>query len=195
MCPPMEETRDDRRLLRWVRPVVVLLVVLGCLFRFSGLTRMVFRNDEAHTGTVIAGARPHEIQNALFDGASHSPTELLEYQFPRPGVSWSDSIRCLFEIDPKQGPTYFVAARAWVSALGPSTVVLRSLGSLLGMVCLPLVYLLGRELFQDRLVGWVAAGLMAVSPLRIVYDREARPYALWALFILLCSWLLLIPKK
>ena len=170
--------------------MVLALVAAGCVFRFSGLELTVFRNDEAQTGTFIAGASQLEIRSELFDGSERAPSEVLELQFPRPGTSWMDTVRSALEYDPKQVSTYFIAARAWLILLPPSIPVLRSFGALLGILCLPLVYLLGRDLFESRLVGWVAVGVMAVSPFRIVYDRDARPYPLWAICILLATWLL-----
>jgi uncharacterized membrane protein len=60
---------------------------------------------------------------------------------------------------------------------------------------LPLVFLLGRELFRRSLEGWVAVGLVAVSPLHLVYAQEARQYILWVDLVLLSCWLLLLALK
>jgi uncharacterized membrane protein len=174
---------------------VIALVVLGSVLRFGDITRAAVRNDEGQTCWAIAGSNPEEIREELYSGEIYTPAEVLEYQFPRPGTSWLDTVRGLARSDPKQSPLYYVTARWWVQTFGSSVAVLRSFGTLLGLLCLPLVYLLARELFEDPLVAWVAVGVVAVSPIRVVYDRDARPYAMWAIFIVLCSWLLLVAVR
>ncbi|MEG3987264.1 hypothetical protein QUA13_08880 [Microcoleus sp. S28C3] len=38
---------------------------------------------------------------------------------------------------------------------------------------------------------WIAVGLLAVSPLHVLYAQEARPYCLWpALILISCASLL-----
>jgi uncharacterized membrane protein len=74
---------------------------------------------------------------------------------------------------------------------GPSVVVLRAFSALFGVLCLPLVFLLARELFGRSLEGWVAVALVAVSPIFVAYSQEARQYALWIDLVILASWLLL----
>jgi uncharacterized membrane protein len=53
------------------------------------------------------------------------------------------------------------------------------------------MYWLCLELFESSLTPWLAVSLLAVSPFQIVYAREARPYSLFVLIILLSSAALL----
>ncbi|MBP7411148.1 glycosyltransferase family 39 protein [Methanoculleus sp. 10] len=59
---------------------------------------------------------------------------------------------------------------------GESEFVLRLLPALLGVLTIPVVYLVGKE-FRDRDVGLIAAALLAFSPFHIFYSQEARAYA------------------
>ena len=184
---------DD--VLRWVRRCAIALALLGALIRFNGLGEKVFWLDEAHTGRVIAGSFMWEVINDVFDNRAHTREELLVHQFPRVDRTAADTVRILAKEDPKQAPLYFVLARTWVRVFGPSVVVLRAFSALFGVLCLPLVFFLGRELFGRSLEGWVAVGLVAISPVFVVYSQEARQYALWIDLVILASWALLVAVR
>lgn len=68
-------------------------------------------------------------------------------------------------------------------ALGGSEWLLRLPSAVAGIIAIPLLYALGRELF-DGPTGLVAALLLAVSPLHIWHAQEARMYALVAVLTL-----------
>ncbi|WP_332449308.1 glycosyltransferase family 39 protein [Methanoculleus sp.] len=59
---------------------------------------------------------------------------------------------------------------------GASEFVLRFLPALLGVLTIPVIYLIGTE-FRDRNVGLIAAALLTFSPFHIFYSQEARAYA------------------
>jgi uncharacterized membrane protein len=177
--------------LRWIRAVAIALVVIGCALRFVGLSSKVVWNDETHTGTVVAGASTEEIRLELLNGRVSTREEILAYQFPRADRSVFDSVAALYWDQPKHPPLYFVLARSWVTIFGPSIGVLRGLSASLSLLCLPLVYVLCRELADDDASPWLAVGLISVSPLHLVYAQEARQYSLWLFFVLLASWCLL----
>ncbi len=185
----------DEMTLRWVRGCAIALAILGAFIRLDGLGSKVFWHDEAHTGRVIAGSRKWEVVQEIFDGRVHTRAEMLAHQFPRESRTTADTVRVLAREDPRQVMLYFVLARAWVKAFGSSTEVLRAFSAVLGILALPLVFLLARELFGRSLEGWTAVGLLAVSPLFFVYSQEARQYMLWVDFVLLASWLLLLAQR
>jgi len=185
----------EDRVLRWVRVCAITLVVAGLLFRFSGLDSKVFWWDESHTGRAIAGSFWPEILEDVYDGQVRTRDEILVHQFPREGRTTVTTMRVLVWEDPRQVPLYFVLARFWVKVFGASTTILRAFSAVLSMICLPLTFLLARELFGRSLEGWVAVGLVAVSPLHLVYAQEARQYILWVDLVLLSCWLLLLALK
>ena len=59
---------------------------------------------------------------------------------------------------------------------GESEFVLRFLPALLGVLTIPVIYLIGKE-FRDKNVGLLAAALLTFSPFHIFYSQEARAYA------------------
>ncbi len=180
---------------RWVATVAMSLVVVGCAVRFAGLGHGVVWLDEGFTGLRISGAPSAEVARELYDSGAVTPSRLLEFQFPRPGSSWLTTVRELVRNDPKQVPLYYVLARWWVVVFGPSVAVTRSLSAAAGVLVLPLLFLLGSELFGDRRAGWIAAALTAVSPVHVVYSQEARPYSLWVLMTVFSSWVLLVAAR
>ena len=77
-------------------------------------------------------------------------------------------------------------------ALGDSEFPFRLPYALYGILSLPLIYLLGRRLFDER-VGALACFLLALSAFHIQYSQEARYYAplvfycLSALYCMICA--------
>lgn len=91
-------------------------------------------------------------------------------------------------------PTYFVLTHFWMKlfsgdgGLG-SLWAGRSLSAILGIVSIPAIFGLGCLAFRSRLVGQIAAALMAVSPYGIYQAQEARHYTLavlWSIASLAC---------
>ncbi|WP_292366634.1 MULTISPECIES: glycosyltransferase family 39 protein [unclassified Methanoculleus] len=73
-------------------------------------------------------------------------------------------------------PPLFYWLEHGMLVFGESEFVLRFLPALLGVLTIPVVYLIGSE-FRDRNVGLIAAALLAFSPFHIFYSQEARAYA------------------
>jgi len=65
---------------------------------------------------------------------------------------------------------------------GNSEVVLRFIPALLGVLTIPLIYLVGRE-FMDRNTGIIAAAACAFSPFLVFYSQEARAYSMMLFFV------------
>lgn len=74
-----------------------------------------------------------------------------------------------------------------VRLLGYGPLAVRVPALVAGTACIPLMYLLGRELY-DRRAGLVAAVLMAIAPLGVWYSGEARMYALYLCLSILALW-------
>ncbi len=75
-------------------------------------------------------------------------------------------------------PLSFVVAWFWAMVFGDGDGALRSLYALEGVLAIPVVFALVRDLRLSRRVALVAALLVATNPMLIWYSREARPYAL-----------------
>ena len=75
------------------------------------------------------------------------------------------------------GPLYFLLLRGWIGLTGRSEYAMRFLSLLFGVLCVPLVYALGRRLF-DRPTGLLAALLVCASPYLAWYSQEVKMYTL-----------------
>jgi mannosyltransferase len=77
-------------------------------------------------------------------------------------------------------PLYYALAWLWTQITGTGEVGLRSLSALAGVATVPVAYLIGAEL-RDQRAGIAAAALTAVNPMLVWYSQEARAYALLVL--------------
>jgi uncharacterized membrane protein len=97
-------------------------------------------------------------------------------------------------------PLYFVLAHWWMD-LFPiddglvSLWVARSFPALLGAASIPAIFGLGVLAFRSRLVGHIAAAIMAVSPYGIFLAQEARHYTLAILWVIASLCCLVIAVK
>jgi mannosyltransferase len=82
---------------------------------------------------------------------------------------------------------YYILLRYWL-LLGHSDGFVRGLSALFSVATVPLLYDLGRRLF-DRQIAIVAAFLLATHAYHIRYAQEARSYAMVVFLCVLASWL------
>ncbi|WP_413163054.1 hypothetical protein ACL6C3_27895 [Capilliphycus salinus ALCB114379] len=93
-------------------------------------------------------------------------------------------------------PVYFMLTHAWVWLFGGdgdmvSIWAARSLSAILGAASVPAMFALAWVAFRSRLVGQIAAALMAVSPYGVYLAQEARHYTL-AVILIIASFACLI---
>jgi mannosyltransferase len=105
------------------------------------------------------------------------------------GGSWLDAVRLPLTIPttPKP-PLSFIVTRLSLLVLGDYVFVLRWPSALFATLTIPLVYALGKALF-DRRVGLLGAFLLAIAPLHVRYAQEARMYAMFAFLSVLNLYL------
>jgi uncharacterized membrane protein len=70
--------------------------------------------------------------------------------------------------------------------LGNNEVILRFIPAVVGVLTIPLFYLIGKE-FLDRNAGLIAAAACTFSPFLIFYSQEARAYMLMLFFVALAT--------
>ncbi len=87
-------------------------------------------------------------------------------------------------------PLHYLLLHVWLRWFGFGPWQARLLSVLFGTLAVAMMYLLARYVF-DRRTAVVAASLLAVSQLGVMYAQEARPYA-QLLFFVLCSILLFV---
>jgi mannosyltransferase len=99
-------------------------------------------------------------------------------------LDWYNFARILWRREANMSLYYFLL-HFWLH-FGGSEFFVRALSVLFAVASVPVVYLLGRRLFDSR-VGLIAAALMAVNAYHVQYSQDARSYSLMVLLCLLSS--------
>lgn len=87
-------------------------------------------------------------------------------------------------------PLALLALHGWARLAGDSVLALRWLAALFSLVALAAAYRIARRLGGSR-AGWIALGILAISPYQIHYGQFARNYSLWMAGSALSLWFLL----
>ena len=176
-----------------LRLLMISLLILGIVFRFANLDRKVYWLDETYTSLRISGYTTSELAEGVqpLSGRAISVEDLTanlqKYQQINTEKSLIDTVRSLVLEDPQHPPLYYIIARFWSQWFGSSPAVIKSLSAFVSLLIFPCVYWLCLELFESNLIGLVAMGMIAISPLHLLYAQEARQYVLWTSTILLSS--------
>jgi uncharacterized membrane protein len=176
---------------RWLRILMIVLLVLGIGLRGVNLSQKLYWADEAFTSLRISGYTLKEVAQEVERDQPITVADFQKYQRPPADKNISHTISGLITEEPQLTPLYFVMVRLWTQGFGYSVEAVRSLSVMLGILAIVAMYGLGLELFQSAPIALMAATLLAVSPFHVVYAQEARPYSLLTLMLLLSSGLLL----
>jgi len=101
-------------------------------------------------------------------------------------LSFHDMMASL-QVSDRHPPLHYIVLWGVVRTIGDSEFAVRLPSLIAGTLVIPVLYLLGRDLY-DRRTGLIAAAFGAASPLLIWYAQEARMYAFVTLFGLLAVW-------
>jgi len=183
--------KNKQNLPIWLKISVIFMIGLGIFFRFGHLDKKAIWFDEAFTLLAISGHTVTEVGQEVSNNGIVSIVALDKYQHINPDRGVNDTVRYLITSDPQHPPLYYVLARLWAQLFGDSATGVRSLSAVISLLIFPSVYWLCLELFESPVVGWVAMGLMAISPLEIFFGQDARQYGLWMVTILVSSAALL----
>lgn len=122
---------------------------------------------------------------------------------------WLDEIHTMIESNPKmpykefydimvlreQMPhLYFLLAKCFSFIFGHTTLVIRSLSAIIGILSVYSIFLLGKEIY-DKKTGLFASAILTVNYFHIWYSQEARPYVLLSLFTILSFYRLVVLVK
>ncbi|GAB4236365.1 MAG: hypothetical protein Kow00121_63680 [Elainellaceae cyanobacterium] len=172
----------------YFRYLVIVLIALGVVLRFTNLEQKFYWVDEVFTSLRISGYLEQDIGSALYQKSLFTAQDLQLYQYPNLEKNTIDTISGLAKQEPQLPPLYFVFARFWVQLFGSSEAVTRSASAVVSLLVFPGIYWLCLELFESSTTAWIAIALVAVSPFHVVYAQEARPYSLWMAVTVWCSW-------
>ncbi|MBH8565085.1 glycosyltransferase family 39 protein [Nostoc sp. CENA67] len=176
----------------WLRILLILLLVMGILFRFCNLDGKIYSHDETYTSLRISGYTVDEAKQQIFNGGVINQESFTKFQSPNLDKDVNDTIMSLVKEVPQYPPLYYVIARFWLEIFGNSVTAIRSLSALISLLIFPCIYWLCRELFNVPLsMPGVVIALMAISPIQLIYAQEAREYILWLVTIILSSAALL----
>jgi uncharacterized membrane protein len=168
----------------WLRSTYVL-IGLGILFRCANLNQKVFGVDEVATALQIAGWTKQQLAPQLTEGHLLTPAQLLQFQQLSSEKPLWDMIPALLQ-RPEYPPLYFVLTRFWTEIFGTSAIALRSFSVIFSLLACRYAFALCVALFESARIGWLAVGLLAISPVFIDYAQQAQPSSLW-LFLSLWS--------
>ncbi len=99
-------------------------------------------------------------------------------------LDWYNFARILWRREANMS-LYYLFLRAWLR-LGGSEFRIRVLSVLFAVVSIPVIYSLGRRLFDSR-IALLATALLAINAYHIQYSQEARTYPLMVLLCMISS--------
>jgi uncharacterized membrane protein len=194
----MESTKDRDRLNshnpsldKWLRFLIIAVLVIGILFRFANLDRKFYWLDETYTSLRVSGYTEAEIIKEISYQKITSPSDLQKYQQINSEKTLRDTLNSLATEDPQHPPLYYILARYWAQWFGSSVAAMRSLAAVISLLVFPAIYWLAWELFESSAVAWMAIAIFAISPYHILFAQEARQYSLWTVTTILSSAALL----
>ena len=103
-----------------------------------------------------------------------------------PATSLGAYFEGVFTDDPRSqmAPVYHLVQYGWSRMFGNSILAIRWLSLLLGIACIPMMFLVGRTMFGGAGVGLLGAAAFAVSLINVYYAQEMRYYALLSVLAL-----------
>lgn len=164
--------------------LILLWLAIGTGLRFVRLESLPPWTDECATIVFSLGNSFRSVPlNQLI-----SSDVLLQPLQPIPTVGINAVIEHLLD-ESTHPPVYFVLAHLWMKLFSPpgevaSIWVARSLSAFFGVMSIPVMFGFGYLAFRSKLVGQMAAAMMAVSPFAVFLAREARHYTLVILLII-----------
>lgn len=87
-------------------------------------------------------------------------------------------------------PFYYFILHYWMGVFRDSEFAVRLLSAVFGILAIPVIYLVGRQLFDEE-VGLLSALILALSSFNIQYSQETRMYTLMVLLALASMYFLL----
>jgi uncharacterized membrane protein len=132
--------------------LLIIILICGAYFRFRKLTFQSLWLDELTT---------------MIDA--------------NPKLSWTEFIHTVIREEIVAPPFFFVVERYFAIFFGYNDWVARSVSACSGVGCIWAIYLLGKEI-KDEKLGIVAAAITCVNYFNIMYSQEARVYAFLWLF-------------
>jgi len=172
--------------------ILILIIFLGAILRFSYLDFKPFGIDEVIT-TIFSLGLSYDV---IPQNQPISLTELAQIFQLNPHQSCAIIAQNLIN-QSTHPPLFFCGMHYWLNLIDQLSVSLltkvRSFPALIGVLSIALMYVFNRVAFSKK-AGLIGALMMAISPFHLYLSQEARHYTL-PIFIILISltlWLKLI---
>jgi uncharacterized membrane protein len=199
MAQAQTEYMDDRNQVSidswsdstWFKIMLLTAIVLGILFRWSGLGNKIYSHDEAYTSLYAAGYRGGFVFTSLWDGEIKKVDDVQKFLTPNQENDITQVVSLLALYSPHQAPLYYIFAHYWMRIVGYKPDEMRGLAALFGCLSIFAMYQFAKELFQTERTARISTILFSLSPFHILFAQDARPYSLWTLITLLSSAVLL----
>ncbi len=169
-----------------VGTIAIFAVVLGIAFRFSDLNAPLFWQDEAITALRVTGHTKAEYLS-IFDGRIRPVAAIARFESLEPGRGVGSVVRGLALEEPQHPPLFYILDRLWIGAFGTTAAGFRGCSALIGTLGIALAFALGAALGRSRVAGAVAAAFFALSPIFVLYARQAREYAFFPDAVMLAT--------
>ncbi|MDH6060335.1 glycosyltransferase [Chrysosporum bergii ANA360D] len=169
----------------WFHLLLLLLwLIIGLGLRLTNLTAKPPWTDEFSTLVFSLG---NSFLQVPLDKVI-TPDVLLQPLQPQSTAKIQDVWLHLSQ-ETNHPPFYFFLGHWWMQLFPTSAGMVslwgaRSLAAIFGAVSIPAIYAWGWLTFRSRLVGHLAAAMMAVSPFGIFLAQEARHYTLAILWVI-----------
>ncbi|MEQ8756268.1 MAG: hypothetical protein RID09_22530 [Coleofasciculus sp. G1-WW12-02] len=170
---------------RWLHlGLLMLWIALGTILRLSRLLSLPPWTDECATMVFSLGNSFQTVPLNQWIGAD----VLLSPLSPMVDADISSVVNHLIQ-ESTHPPIYFFLTHWWIKFFPTDDGLVslwgaRSLSALLGIAAIPSLFGLGYLAFGSRLVGQIAAAMMAVSPYGIFLAQDARHYTLAILWVI-----------
>lgn len=169
--------------------LITIILICGILLRTVNLDKAAMIQDESetvlHTLSVMEKGLPiNEYNNLPFINTPFvrkSSNETYEFVL-------SESTGSQYKSHTGWLPNYIQLP--FFALLGVSTATARLPFAIIGVLTLILIYLMARELFNDK-VAVISMFLLAFNPAQVIFDRSSRYYSLLRLCVLLSLYFLI----
>jgi uncharacterized membrane protein len=179
--------------LNWLNILVLVTLLLAIALRFINLEHQVYWIDEVHTTLRAAGFTRNEFVDLAPEERIVGIEDIQYFQQLHPERNFLVGVNAIASSE--HSPLYYFSARLAMEIGGSSRTVTRGVAAIISLLAFPGIYLLSLELFASPLVGLIAIALVAVSPLHLLYAREAREYSSLIVTIIWCCWAFLRAYK
>ncbi len=129
-------------------------------------------------GIVVAGL----CLRLIYADRSLFEDEFFSVYWVRQGIAYIWGPGLSIESNP---PLYYTILWLWTKAFGYGEIALRLPAIMASIATIPIVYRIGRALFESR-TALVAAALFAITPVQIGWSDQARSYGFQTLLSALC---------